>query len=86
MYGGLNGGTLASGLNLYDSGQVTQIRQPFLLDPPGEHSSGEIERNQDPEHAEYDPQVDTWIAPFVMSTVNTRIVRRSSSKEKMTMG
>jgi short subunit dehydrogenase-like uncharacterized protein len=77
MYGGLNGGTLASGLNLYDSGQVTQIRQPFLLDPPGEHSSGEIERNRDPEHAEYDPQVDTWIAPFVMSTVNTRIVRRS---------
>lgn len=77
MYGGLNGGTLASGLNLYDSGQANQVSNPFLLDPPGEHSSTELERNRDPEAPEYTADMDTWVGPFVMSTVNTRIVRRS---------
>lgn len=77
MVGGLNGGTLASGLNLYDCGQVDQVSNPFLLDPPGEHSQAELERNRDPEAPEYAAEVDTWVGPFVMSTVNTRVVRRS---------
>jgi short subunit dehydrogenase-like uncharacterized protein len=75
--GGLNGGTLASGLNLYDSGQANQLSNPFLLNPPGEHSSAEIARNQDPEQPNYDADIKTWVAPFFMSPVNTRIVRRS---------
>jgi hypothetical protein len=33
MYGGFNGGTLASGFNLYESGQVAQVGNPFLLNP-----------------------------------------------------
>ncbi len=77
MQGGLNGGTLASGLNLYDSGQATQVSNPFLLDPPGEHSSAELERNRDPAGPEYDADVQTWVGLFFMSLVNTRIVRRS---------
>ncbi|MBW4698146.1 MAG: saccharopine dehydrogenase NADP-binding domain-containing protein [Aphanocapsa lilacina HA4352-LM1] len=77
MYGGLNGGTLASGLNLYDSGRATQVSNVFLLDPPGEHSSKELERNRDPEAPKYDAGVDTWAGPFFMGLVNTRVVRRS---------
>ncbi|WP_404783723.1 saccharopine dehydrogenase family protein [Altericista sp. CCNU0014] len=80
MTGGLNGGTLASAFNLYDSGQTDRVRDPFLLDPPGEqHTPAEIARNQDPERPEYDADIETWVAPFVMSPVNTRIVRRSSA-------
>jgi short subunit dehydrogenase-like uncharacterized protein len=79
MVGGFNGGTLASGLNLYDSGQADQISNPFLLNPPSEHSSAAIARNQDPEQPSYDADIDTWVAPFFMSPVNTRIVRRSSA-------
>ncbi|KGF71893.1 saccharopine dehydrogenase [Neosynechococcus sphagnicola sy1] len=77
MVGGFNGGTLASGFNLYDSGQADQVRDPFLLNPPGDQSNEKIERNRDPERPHYDPDLNTWVSPFFMSPVNTRIVRRS---------
>jgi short subunit dehydrogenase-like uncharacterized protein len=77
MMGGFNGGTLASGLNLYDSGQMDRFNNPFLLDPPGEHSAAEIACNQDPQQPTYDTDMGTWVGPFFMGPVNTRIVRRS---------
>lgn len=77
MVGGFNGGTLASGLNLYDSGQADQLSNPFLLNPSGEHSPAEISHNQDPQQPIYDAEIKTWVAPFFMGPVNTRIVRRS---------
>ncbi len=77
MIGGFNGSTLASGFNLYDSGQAAQVNDPFLLNPSADHSSSEKERNRDPDSAQYDPDLGTWAAPFFMSTVNTRVVRRS---------
>lgn len=77
--GGFNGGTLASGFNLYDSGQAVQVRDPFLLNPLGEHSKEEIERNRDPEQPQYDADMGTWVAPFFMGAINTRVVRRSSA-------
>jgi short subunit dehydrogenase-like uncharacterized protein len=77
MVGGFNGGTLASGLNLYDSGQAAQVSNPFLLDPPSDRSAAEIARNQDLQQPNYDADVGTWVGPFFMSPVNTRVVRRS---------
>jgi short subunit dehydrogenase-like uncharacterized protein len=79
MAGGVNGGTLATALNLYESGQAKQARDPFLLNPPGEHSSQERQRNQDPTSAQYDQDLGTWVAPFVMGPINTRVVRRSNA-------
>ncbi len=77
IYGGFNGGTLASGFNLYDSAQVDQVSNPFLLNPPGEHSRAELERSRDPASPQYDADLGTWVGPFFMSPVNTRVVRRS---------
>ncbi len=77
MVGGFNGGTLASGLNLYDSGQADQVGNPFLLNPSGEPTAAAIAHNQDPQQPNYDTDIKTWVAPFFMSPVNTRIVRRS---------
>ncbi len=77
MVGGFNGGTLASGLNLYDSGQADQLSNPFLLNPLGEPTAAAIAHNQDPQQPNYDADIKTWVAPFFMSPVNTRIVRRS---------
>lgn len=76
-YGGFNGGTLASGFNLYDSGQVEQFGDPFLLNPSDHFSSEEKKQNRDPQSFEYDSDIDSWIAPFFMGAVNTRVVRRS---------
>ncbi len=77
--GGFNGGTLASGFNLYDSGEITQVDNPFLLNPPYEHSWAEIKQNQDPQLPEYDSDIKNWVAPFFMGQINTRVVRRSAA-------
>ncbi|MBL1176972.1 saccharopine dehydrogenase family protein [Pantanalinema sp. GBBB05] len=87
--GGLNGGTLASAFNLYDSQGTAQMNQPFLLNPPRSHprahldslasDNSKAERNRDPQAPSFDPDLNTWVAPFFMGPVNTRIVRRSSA-------
>lgn len=77
MRGGVNGGTLASGFAMYDTGLAAKLRDPFLLDPERPHSAAEIERNRDPAGAHYDDGVGAWVAPFIMGVINTRVVRRS---------
>jgi hypothetical protein len=65
------------GFNLYDSDQVSQLSNPFLLNPSQDHFPEEIERNQDPQFPQYDAEAGTWVAPFFMGAINTRVVRRS---------
>lgn len=77
--GGFNGGTLASAFNLYDSGKASQVSNPFLLDPECDRSPEEVERNRDPVLPQQDPDIGTWVAPFFMGAINTRVVRRSSA-------
>ena len=76
-YGGLNGGTLASGFNLYDSAQSGQFNDPFLLNPSTLHTQAELDRSRDAESPSFAPELNTWVSPFFMAPVNTRIVRRS---------
>ncbi|MBW4654518.1 MAG: saccharopine dehydrogenase NADP-binding domain-containing protein [Kaiparowitsia implicata GSE-PSE-MK54-09C] len=77
--GGFNGGTLASAFNLYDSEASQQFQDPFLLNPSPSHSSAEAERNRDPKAPSFDSELKTWVAPFFMGPVNTRVVRRSAA-------
>ena len=78
MYGGLNGGTLASALNMAESGTSAKMRGAVFLrlSPGAERALQEVER--EPVAASFDNDVGAWVAPFVMSTINTRVVRRSS--------
>ena len=76
--GGFNGGTLASGLNMFDSGELEQVGNPFLLNPP-ESVPADLDGHRDPKALQYDDEMETWVAPFFMGVVNTRIVRRSSA-------
>lgn len=75
MRGGLNGGTLASAMNLYESGQQSVTRDPFLLSPGITRAPRGLEI--DPRGAAYDPDIQAWTAPFIMGAINTRVVRRS---------
>jgi len=77
MAGGVNGGTLATAFNLYETGKASEARDPFLLDPPVEHSQQERRQNADPALPQYDADIAAWAAPFVMGPINTRVVRRS---------
>ncbi|MBD3885965.1 saccharopine dehydrogenase NADP-binding domain-containing protein [Leptolyngbya sp. PL-A3] len=78
-FGGFNGGTLASAINLYDSPGAAQMNHPFFLNPSASHSQAEVDRNRDPQTPSFDTDLNTWVAPFFMGVVNTRIVRRSSA-------
>lgn len=77
--GGVNGGTLASAFNLYDSQEAAQVSHPFLLNPSPPQTQSELDRNRDPQAPAFDADLNTWVAPFFMGPVNTRIVRRSSA-------
>lgn len=81
MRGGLNGGTLASALNMMESGQDRLLAEPFLLNP-----RGAVPRNPtahaDPVAPHRDADFDAWVGPFVMGPVNTRVVRRTAALMK----
>jgi short subunit dehydrogenase-like uncharacterized protein len=79
MYGGFNGGTVATDINVRESGARLPARNPFLLNPPQAHSQDEIDRCLDPTGVAYDGDIGAWVGPFIMGAVNTRVVRRSAA-------
>lgn len=79
VFGGLNGGTLASVSNLYDSGQIARLRDPVLLNPRAEPAPLKPEDHRDPMAPHYDADLGAWVAPFFMGPINTRVVRRSEA-------
>jgi short subunit dehydrogenase-like uncharacterized protein len=76
--GGLNGGTLASLLNIAESGGLKALADPFLLNPAGT-APADLAAHADPPGAHRDSDFDAWLAPFVMAAINTRVVRRSAA-------
>ncbi|MGR3274230.1 saccharopine dehydrogenase family protein [Acaryochloris marina NIES-2412] len=77
--GGFNGGTLASAINLMQSGESSQMADPYLLNPQEEPPPDIAPLSQDPKGPQYDSDLRVWTAPFFMGPVNTRVVRRSSA-------
>ncbi|MCY7305869.1 MAG: saccharopine dehydrogenase NADP-binding domain-containing protein [Rhodoferax sp.] len=76
--GGLNGGTLASALNMLGSGQGKAMADVFLLNPQGERVRDPT-LHADPLLPHFDTDFKAWLGPFVMGPVNTRVVRRSAA-------
>jgi short subunit dehydrogenase-like uncharacterized protein len=74
--GGLNGGTLASVINMIESGQRKALEDPFLLNPAGS-APKDSAAHRDPLGAHHDEDFKAWLGLFVMGPVNTRVVRRS---------
>lgn len=76
--GGFNGGTLASLFNMLGSGQSSAMADPFLLNPSGTRP-GDTAAHADPLGPRRDADFGAWLGPFMMSTINTRVVRRSAA-------
>jgi short subunit dehydrogenase-like uncharacterized protein len=74
--GGLNGGTLASVMNMIESGQQKMLNNTFLLNPAGTIPK-DRSAHRDPITAHWDTDFKAWLGLFVMGPVNTRVVRRS---------
>ncbi|MES2582623.1 MAG: saccharopine dehydrogenase NADP-binding domain-containing protein [Pseudomonadota bacterium] len=76
--GGFNGGTLASLFNMLASGQSAAMADPFLLNPSGTRPARSA-AHADPIAPRWVADFGAWLGPFMMSTINTRVVRRSAA-------
>jgi short subunit dehydrogenase-like uncharacterized protein len=81
MRGGFSGGTVASLLNVLkevaaDPALRKSLQNPYLLCPAGKVKGV---RQPNVSLAEYDADFDAWVAPFIMSAINTRVVHRSNA-------
>ncbi len=78
MKGGVNGGTVASLLNIMAQGRDEALQQPFLLNPEGTVPA-DVKRHADPFAPHHDEDLQAWLGPFLMGPINTRVVRRSAA-------
>ncbi len=78
--GGLSGGTIASMATIFeevgqDQSRRKQVANPYLLN---DDSDAPNVRQNNVSKPEYDSKHNRWLAPFVMASINTRIVHRSN--------
>ena len=90
MRGGVSGGTLASLKGTVDEVKrdrslVKLLGDPYALSPDraAEPSLGD---EGDLRGAEHSAELGTWLGPFVMAQVNTRVVRRSNALQEWAYG
>ncbi len=76
--GGLNGGTLDSALTMAER-RTRGAGDPVLLNPDDRRTDAERARVRELRRPEWDPVREAWLAPFMMSMINTRVVRRSAA-------
>lgn len=79
--GQFSGGTVASLINVFkevteDPALRKKLQNPYLLCPAGH---GFTARQPDVLFAAHDPDFQSWLAPFIMAGINTRIVHRSNA-------
>ena len=86
--GSLSGGTYASMNNIItEASKDSLIRKiltnPYGLNPEGQRSGPD---KRDLNKVKYDEDSKSWIAPFMMAGINTRIVRRSNALSNYSYG
>jgi short subunit dehydrogenase-like uncharacterized protein len=88
MRGGASGGTVASLINVVkeaaeDPSLRKLLKNPYALCPPG--SPTEL-RQPSTSAPQFDADFGNWVAPFVMSAINTRVVQRSNALSEQAWG
>jgi short subunit dehydrogenase-like uncharacterized protein len=81
MKGGFSGGTYNSLTNVIHEASVNKsvrktLNNPYGLNPINEQSGPD---KRDLRSVIYDKEAKSWVAPFVMAGINTKIVRRSNA-------
>ena len=81
--GGWSGGTVDSIRGVLDEVRTDTAQRAVLADPyalsPDRAAEPDLGRQADAVLPTYDRQLGRWVAPFVMASYNTRIVRRSDA-------
>jgi len=77
--GGLSGGTFASMNNVMLEASENPAVAKVLFNPYGLNPKGEMAGPDkgDLQSVKYDANIGAWIMPFIMASINTRVVRRS---------
>jgi short subunit dehydrogenase-like uncharacterized protein len=88
MRGEFSGGTVASLMNVVkeaaaDPALRRELADPYSLCPAG---SAPKVRQPNVRSAEFDVDFGAWVAPFVMSGINTRIVQRTNALSELAYG
>lgn len=78
--GGLSGGTIASMATIFeevakDKARRQQLANPYLLN---DDENAPSVRQDNVSKPEYDSEHERWLAPFVMASINTRIVHHTN--------
>ncbi|MDH4256007.1 MAG: saccharopine dehydrogenase NADP-binding domain-containing protein [Gammaproteobacteria bacterium] len=81
MRGGASGGTVASMLNAIEEARSDRavartMTDPYSLNPAGERQGPD---GRDQYGVAFSDELGVWTAPFVMATINMRVVRRSNA-------
>jgi len=81
MRGGASGGTIASLINLAkeaaaDPALRKELQNPYVLCPKDHRPKT---RQQSLSGPHYDRDFQSWLAPFIMAAINTRVVHRSNA-------
>jgi short subunit dehydrogenase-like uncharacterized protein len=81
MKGAASGGTVASMTNIFKEVASNPALRKILANPyaicPPDHGNKLRQNNMN--RPQYDNDFNSWVAPFVMAVINTRIVHRSNA-------
>ena len=78
MRGGFSGGTIDSMMAMMEQAEDDPELFKIAADPYNLNFKWRGLDGLDSNRVHYDHDADTWVAPFVMAPVNTRVVRRSN--------
>ena len=88
MRGEFSGGTVASLMNVVKEAAADPALRKELADPYSLCPAESAPKVRQPEvrSAQFDADFGAWVAPFVMSGINTRIVHRTNALSKQAYG
>jgi short subunit dehydrogenase-like uncharacterized protein len=90
MSGGVSGGTIDSLRGQLDEAKAEKESRRLMGDPyslsPDRSREPDLGAERDPMGVVRDPELGGYLAPFVMGTVNTRVVRRSNALQDYAYG
>ena len=91
MRGGISGGTIDSMRGLLDAAKADPkdrktMGDPYGLSPDRSAEPSDLGDESDPMKPIHDDDLGGWFAPFVMGSINTRVVRRSNALQGYAYG
>ncbi|WP_421775166.1 saccharopine dehydrogenase family protein [Gracilimonas sp.] len=74
--GGFNGGTIATMLNKFETGEYKKMNNPALL--LSRNTEQKIHKPKDAQFFGFDAALRRWSAPFIMGAINSKVVYRTA--------